>query len=227
MAEKENLDEEVQALISEIQEACRDGQYVFRGINISKDKDERPVQVSSHIYRRYEQELIFRANFQPVDIEEDIVERARAHFSPSVSNAEILTDLRHFGADTTLIDFSYNLFVALFFACNGEFDKDGVLIAFPTDDRDPLADISYGERKTEIALLRPARTELSRARAEFQSSIFVHAPEGNIPEGRYRPFSVGKRLKETCLKFLRDFHNIHQRTVFNDLIGFIDNRENF
>jgi len=226
MAEKEELADELAALISKIQRDCGKEKHVFRGMNISKDEDGRPIQVSSHIYRRYKKELIFKANFQPVDIERDIVERARTHFSPSVSNAEILTDLRHFGADTTLIDFSYSLSVALFFACNGEPNKDGLLIAFQVDDRDVLADIDYDERNTEIALLRSARTELSRARAEFQSSIFVHAPKGNIPKGCYKPFRVSKRLKETCLKYLRKFHNIHEATIFNDLIGFISNGEN-
>ena len=66
----------------------------------------------------------FNSHYQPVHIEEEIVERAKkARFTPQTANAEVLTELRHFGADTTLIDFSRNLLIALFFACNGEHDK--------------------------------------------------------------------------------------------------------
>ena len=61
-------------------------------------------------------------------MEKNIVEKARTLFPPSTSNIEILTDLRHYGGDVTLIDFSYNLYVALFFACNGNFDRDGELV---------------------------------------------------------------------------------------------------
>jgi len=96
---------------------------------------------------------------------------------------DILTDLRHFDSkDTTLIDFSHNLLVALFFACGGEVEQNGTLIALPTGGVSTFLDVDYAMRGVEISLLRPTQTPLNRACVKFQSSIFVHVPQGRIPE---------------------------------------------
>jgi len=222
-----------QELVAHIQEECQDGgPYVFRGINCElkrlPDGKKNPQRVNSGLFREYKNENIFNPHFQPVDIEREIVDRARAHVPSGTTNVDILTDLRHFGADTTLIDFSHNLFVALYIACAGEVEQTGTLIALPTGGVTNLADIDYATRGKEIALLRPARTPLSRARVEFQSSIFVHTPQGWIPEDTdYKSFCIPSMLKNTCLRYLHDFHNIRQGTIYNDLIGFIQNEENF
>ena len=34
-------------------------------------------------------------------------------------------ELQHYGGKTTLIDFTQNIYIALFFACNGSFDENG------------------------------------------------------------------------------------------------------
>lgn len=144
----------------------------------------------------------------------------------NATNMEVLTDLRHFGGDTTLVDFSRSLFVALFFACNGKFEKDGELIALNTDGSAELSDIDYEDCDLKISFLRPSRTELSRARVEFQSSVFVHTPEGHVPQSYYRTFSVPGELKGEILRHLQELHNISHDTIYNDLIGFVQNQEN-
>jgi len=212
-----------EVLVAHIQAQCRDGgPYVFRGTNRRFDK------VSSGLFRKKPRH-IFKDPRLLVAIEERIVDDARAHFPSGAANVDILTDLRHFGSkDTTLIDFSHNLLVALFFACNGEVEQNGTLIALPTGGAPPFPDIDYATRGTEIALLRPARTPLSRSRVEFQSSIFVHAPQGYIPkDSSYKSFCIPSTSKNACLDYLRDFHNIYDDTIYNDLIGFIDNKRNF
>lgn len=216
-------------LISRIQEGCREGgPYIFRGTNcVSEGTKDGFDRVSSSIYRKYKEEEIFNEHFQPIDIERDIVNNAGKIFSSKAEIVEILTDLRHFSGDTTLIDFSHSLFVALFFACNGEHEKPGELIVFRTDGHPELKRISYQNHIKKIAVLRPARTPLSRARVEFQSSVFVHAPEGYIPGSYYEPFVIPRKLKKQILEFLQEFHNISEDTIYNDLIGFIQNRKNF
>ena len=213
-----------QELIARIEAACEGRRCLFRGT-------EREFhEVSSGIYRKYKDEGLFVSDhFRPVDIEKEIVESARVHFTSATTNVEVLTDLRHFGADTTVIDFSRNLFVALFFACNGEcIAKDGHMIVLEvSDDRAAIKDINYEDRSLENATLEPARTSLSRARVEFQSSVFVHAPMGIVPKKHYKSISVPKHLKQKCLEYLRKFHNIHEETIYNDLIGFIANQKNF
>lgn len=207
-------------LIAHIQESCKEGgPYVFRGTRKVFD------EISSSIYRDARRGT-FNEDFLPVDVEEDIVDRARRYFSPNTSNAEILTDLRHFHGDTTLIDFSRNLLVALYFTCDGEPDEDGELIAYPLENRPERHNIDYEEPR-QIVFLHPVRTQFNRARVDYQSSIFVHVPEGVIPKSDCELFTVPKELKGKMRDHLRDFHNITEVTIYNDLIGFIQNQKNF
>ena len=218
-----------QALLEEITRACEGKNYIFRG---ETSLYETPV--SSTIYRKYgveEENNLFNSHYQPVHIEEEIVGRAKeAQFTPQTTNAEVLTELRHFGADTTLIDFSRNLLIALFFACNGEHDKDGRVYALNTSGIPRLKEIDYNNRKSnlDIALLNPIRTPLSQARTQAQSSVFVHAPQGRVvKDDGLLCFPVRKLLRAECLEYLRQFHAISVDTIYNDLIGFIANERNF
>ncbi len=120
----------IKDFITALEEKCKDGQYIFRGTNevYSNQKDG----ISSSLYREHEG-TEYQPDLQTIRIEQDIVERARKHFPDKASNIEILTDLRHFGGKITLIDFSRNPYVALFFACSGQFDQDGELILVKAD----------------------------------------------------------------------------------------------
>lgn len=222
MTEDKKQPETPEELVARIQEECPEGgSYIYRGTN------RRFCKVSSSIYRNYKKHKIFRKKFDPDNIEQDIVEQAKEHFQSNASNAEILTDLRHFGGETTLIDFSFKLPVALFFACNGEPKKDGELIALQTDGVMKLQEIDYESRSLEIALLHPSRTCRSEARAKAQGSIFVHAPRGYIPKCQYKKFRVRSGWKKEILDHLLEFPcSIYEDTIYNDLIGFIQNREN-
>ena len=218
-----------QALLEEITRTCGGGNYIFRG-----ETSLYKLPVSSTIYRKYgvgKGRNLFNSHYQPVHIEEERVERAKkAQFTHKTANAEALTVLRHFGADTTLIDFSHDLFIALFFACNDEHDKDGCVYALDTSSVQTLEDIDYEKRKNnlDIALLNPIRTSLSQARTQAQSSVFVHAPRGKVVKGDgLLCFYVPRLLKLECLKYLKRFHAISADTIYNDLIGFIDNERNF
>ena len=110
--------------IAEIDGICRNQLHVFRGDNFIYE------HVSSSIYLKYARLFLRDDKLLPLDIEKEIVERARkVLYSESTPIPEILTDIRHFGGDTTLIDFTRSLPVALFFGCNGRFDADGRFIA--------------------------------------------------------------------------------------------------
>ncbi len=159
----------------------------------------------------------------------EIVSKARdALFSEDTPTVDILTDLRHFGGDTALVDFSRNLLVALFFACNGDQEEDGYVFVLPTTDK--LGKIGSGgihsdDRGSDAALVSAARTPQSRARVDAQSSVFVHVP-GKEVEG-LRTIRVSRAMKSACLDHLKRFHDIRQETMYNDLIGHIQNEQNF
>jgi hypothetical protein len=64
-------------------------------------------------------------------VEKALIERARAAgLGTDLGELELLARLQHHGAATRLLDCSRNAFVALWFACRWEPDKDGLLIGF-------------------------------------------------------------------------------------------------
>lgn len=188
----------------------------------------------------------------PLDIEKEIVERARkVLYSESTPIPEILTDIRHFGGDKTLIDLTRSLPVALFFGCNGRFDADGRIIAVPVkrlpqrfslkhykesieaeeEEKEKISEkdrMEYSEAEKKMSFLNPSRTFSSRARTEFQSSIFIHAPKGYLDEAEsgYVSIILPKNAKRECLQFLDRCHNIRHDTIYNDLVGYIENEKN-
>ena len=125
-----------------------------------------------------------------------------------------------------LIDFSHNLYVALCFACNGDFEEDGEVVMLKTDDFKTINDIDYDKKEQDIRIINPAPTHPSRARVLAQSSVFVVAPAGYIEEDKCKRFTIEAKHKAKMLRHLESFHNIDTHTIYNDLIGFIVNEEN-
>ena len=150
-------------------------------------------------------------------MEKDIVEKAKRLFPPGTSNIAMLTDLRHYGGNVTLIDFSRSLYVALFFACNGNFDRDGELVALKADTFDRIDDIDYSAKEPQIAIIEPVETQTSKARTTAQKSIFVVAPAGYI--GKCNIVTIEKAHKKNILEYLSNSHKINIGTIYNDLIG--------
>ena len=121
---------------------------------------------------------------------------------------EILTDIQHYGGETNLIDFTRDYLIALFFACDGSFDKDGRIITLNTKNN-----------KVKQCLKEPANPQ---NRIIAQKSIFVEPPKGFIEKNLFpRKSIVPKEDKHYILRGLEIFHNISAKTIYNDLHGFI------
>ena len=201
-------------LIDEITQKCVDDEnYIFRGTQRvhSNEKDG----ISSSLYRK--ERDIFDEYYKPTDMENDIVDKAKRLFPPHTNELEILTDLRHFGGKINLIDFTRNLHIALFFACNGSFDENGEIILFNTS------------KNGQFEVKEPVKTQTSQKRIIAQDSVFLFVPDGyiEITEGSCESFQIKKGLKEEILEYLRKFHNISVDTIYNDIVGFIANEENY
>lgn len=236
--------------LSQIDDICCKESHVFRGENLAYE------YVSSSIFRKYRNIFDKSDEFIPLDVEREVVERARVlQFSRNTTVPEILTDIRHFGGDTTLIDFTRSLPVALFFGSNGRFDENGRIIAVPTkripnafndelydsqlamnedikqNQQDAMEDPRKALREAEksLSFLNPVKTLNSKTRAEFQSSIFIHAPRGYIDEAEsgYISIVIPNKMKLACLEHLDRSHNIRHDTIYNDLIGYIENERNW
>ena len=187
-----------------------------------------PVKkISSTLYREKE---IWDEDFSPYQVEKDFVAKVQRYFSKNTSHIATLTDLRHYGCDVNLLDFSRNLYVALFFACNGKFDEDGELVVI-NHYSEKIKRInnheSENKRSDSIFVIEPVPTSTSKNRVEAQDSVFVYAKSGTLPESFYDTYTIDKKLKEKILQYLNICHDIRPSTIYNDLQGFIANEENF
>lgn len=112
--------------IQEIKDACGQGEYIFRGEN------RHYGEISSNLYRQccVWEEFSGDDNFPVLKLERTALDRARRHVRSAAPDIEVLTELQHYGGKTASIDFTRNMHVALFFACDGAFHADGRVILF-------------------------------------------------------------------------------------------------
>ena len=221
-----NKVEIVQNFIAEICDKYGDRNFIFRGT--TKIFSGKSNGICSSLYIWAKSEKIINKHHKPPKIEKEIVEKAKIYFPDQASNIEILTDIRHYGGKVNLIDFTRNLYMALFFACNGGFNEDGEIIALDVNQLSRMTNIDYDNLKDrEMGIIEPAKTQTSQLRVVAQDSIFVYFVEGYINRPYFTDKRIPKELKKDILEFVRKFNNINRHTVYNDLIGFIDNEKNY
>jgi len=131
--------------------------------------------------------------------------REYIHFEKEV---DILTQLQHYGGSTNLIDFSHDVAVALFFACDGERRENGRLILLDAKDPD----------------IQPPKKNQNN-RVVFQKSVFVQREYGYIEENEVKEIIISKGLKQKVLSYVQDHYNIKPETIYGDLAGYIQNQE--
>ena len=220
---------EAHTKIQVILNKCSKSNYIFRG------ESKKHEKVASGLYRQYCQKddnnpndtpSINNNNFSVFTVEEDIVEKAQQHIRPDATNIEVLTELQHYGGNTALLDFTKDIHIALFFACDGNPKENGRVILFNTSGVTEEKDIYYAklDNKNHIYTVIPPTGKSPRV--IFQSSIFVHTSKGYLEEGKYEIIEIEKELKESILEYLRQPFNITTETIYNDIQGFIRNRHN-
>ena len=226
--EKQQETEEVQAKIQEILEKCKQGEFIFRG---EKNKNSK---ISSGLYRHFcekqkgktENPPIQSENFSVLTVEEDYIEEARKHIRSDAPDIEVVTELQHYKGKTNLIDFSRNLYIALFFACEARTKEKGRIIAVNIANL-KTTKIDYKKNKEKIfkedILAGPTG---KNPRVIFQSSVFVHPYKGYLEKEQYTSFIIEARLKEKVLEYLKKFCNITTKSIYNDLHGFIEEQKN-
>ena len=222
----ENKTQTANDLIAELCNKYGNGNLIFRGTTKIFSGD--PKGVNSSLYRWVYGRNAITENHKPPKFEEDKVNKARKYFSDKTSNIEILTDIRHYGGKVNLIDFTRNLYVALFFACNSDINEDGEIIILDANKLPPIEDITYNkDEMAKMGIIEPAKTQTSQSRVMAQDSIFVYFVEGYIGKSYFKEEKIPKELKEDILYFIKKFSNINQEKVYDDLIGFIENEKNY
>ena len=98
--------------------------YLYRG------EPECYPKVSSSLYREYPE---VAENLDISYVQEAMLEVAR-EFVGEINENDLLAELQHFECSTNLIDFTTDYHIALFFACDGQSEKDGrVILLHETD----------------------------------------------------------------------------------------------
>ena len=189
----------VLAKITEIANASATGDYIYRG------ESKHHKKISSNLYREYEDDVEIE-RFDIEVVQQEILREAKEYITHKMDDLEILTELQHHGGKTNLIDFTTDYLVALFFACDGNRDKPGRVILLQNQSE-------------AYKIVKPPRTI---ARAGVQKSIFVQAPKGVVAPDTI--VCIPADLKGDMLEYLRKHHDISTKTIYNDLLGFIENR---
>lgn len=184
--------------ICEIAEKSADGDYIFRG------EPKHYPKVSSDLYREYQYDIEVD-NFEIEVVQKEILDEAKKHLNKT-DEFEILIELLHYGGKTNLIDFTTNLHIALFFACDGSPNEDGRII--------------LQKRESVAGYLEQPRKPKNRIIA--QKSIFVRPPKGFIIPDEV--ITIPADLKLPMLEYLRKSHDISTETIYNDFHGFMTNR---
>jgi hypothetical protein len=111
-------------------------QFATAGIGAWRGQASVDWGLDPSLVRRYRQHYGRRPGFTLTEpdiraVEKALIESARAAgLGTDLGELELLALLQHQGAATRLLDCSRNAFVALWFTCRSEPEKDGVLIGF-------------------------------------------------------------------------------------------------
>ena len=156
-------------------------------------------RVSSSLYREYSD--IEAEYFDVKVVQEEMLQEAK-RFIRETNEDVILEQLQHFGYPTNQIDFTKDYLIALFFACDGQPEKDGRVTLLSKTGRDDLKEPKTPENRV-IA----------------QKSVFVRPPDGFVEPSD--TVVIPQELKEPILAYLDRFHGVNEAALFNDLHGFI------
>ena len=171
--------------------------YIYRG------ESEQYEYVSSGLLREY------RAPWDVEQYQALELHYAKA-FMPELDEHKRLTLIQHHGGKTNLIDFTTNYYVALFFACENKYDKDGRIILL--------------DKSTEMSkyICEP---DQDVDRAKKQASIFVRPPKGYLEPEHYETLIIPGALKRRLLDYLQCAHKISTVSIYRDVQGFNKHRE--
>ncbi|MCY4046693.1 MAG: tetratricopeptide repeat protein [Candidatus Dadabacteria bacterium] len=247
MSESDTKPEPVKSIreyADRVRELTEDRRCIFRGLpdaewalesaawrRIKKSAEDNEMVPNQQHFVEYHRDLIDRI-------------RSKGHGyegARSLHDLELLAKLQHHGAATAFIDFTKNIYVALWFAVDSQQEKNGTVCIINNTDITKFIAVnedkfSSGNREIED-FLQPQSSdsatkekqpqpsywhwEAQRVRAERilrQSSIFVFGKSA-IDEGDYQKIVVDKGAKREIWEELNRLHDINAETLFPDFSG--------
>ena len=196
--------DKVRELIRKIEDVAADGGYdLYRG-----EPDCEYPNVSSSLYRQLAYSFGYDS-FALDQFQEGIIERAVNHLScgTNVDRREVIMDIQHKGGASFLIDFTEDVYVSIFFACNQLVNKSGRVV---------LAKKS--EFPNECIFSPPS----SHERGNSQSSVLIRPQGGLINPRQYRVIKIHKELKLLALLYLREGRKASMEMLFPGISGFVE-----
>lgn len=230
------------SFIDLMKDVCRpSGRYNHR-VWMWRGQSDVDWRIDSSAYRRLIQSTNYQAkdkNKALISYEKRLLEQA-AHRGfiyengKKLSDFELLAKLQHHGAATRLVDFTRNCLIGLWFACNENKRKSGLLIGFDTyylgGYERQLETRSYDDIINNLNDEIPVTWEPPGVshRIAVQHSQFIYSAVSNkksgslcLPEERsYRLFEITPKLKNDCLQILTDVFDIEGLILFPDIDGF-------
>jgi len=175
-------------------------QFARAGIGAWRGQASVEWGLDPSLVRRYRQHHERRPGLMLTEpdiraVEKALIERARAAgLGTDLSELELLALLQHQGAATRLLDCSRNAFVALWFTCRSEPEKDGVLIGFQLGENAVHLDTAALQRGIDELLTmasgrflwwqpRSLSPRISAQQAVFVFGQVVDEPWGSIRLG--------------------------------------------
>ena len=212
--------------IQEIVEKSSDGDYIYRGEPECHQEPPHCGKVSSSLWRKYFSDV---GPFNIEVVQNEMLSDAKRHIghlpqdsrttsvdsnmaesdTDKTTDFETLAEIQHYDGKTNLIDFTTDYLIALFFACDGDHDKDGRIIL----------------QKAEAIKDMIKHPRHPRHRVVAQKSVFVRPPKGFIEPHENDIVIIPADLKQLMLEHLRTYHGISTETIYNDLHGFIRNQD--
>lgn len=194
--------------------------HLYRGINRHYLLEDG-IQASNY---RFNPDLAECGTLQ--DHEREIVENlSRRDFYKDEANPKVaaLTDLRHYGKETCILDFSEDPKIALFFACQG--GSIAEILLLDVREYEAMNDIRYPVKDDFI--LHPAKTETARHRVEAQKSVFLYCHIGYAARSM-NGHRIGNLVIAPSLKpILSKYCEHSDETIYPDFHAFIQKPENF
>ena len=209
MHQQDTFPSKIFDIIQEIANLSVEGNYLFRG------EPKHHCKISSTLYREckcivkkagLESEL---SDFNIEAIEEEIFDQVKVFIprgEPAPDFLSIFTQLQHYESQTNLIDFTTDFHIALFFACDSQPGENGRVIV---------------QERNLVPIEQPSGVG---HRVLAQKSVFVR-PERGYVEANYEVVDIPACLKEDILRYLRNAHGITTETIYNDIHGYIRNKE--
>ena len=191
--------ENVRQLIEAIKSEASDGDYVFRG------EAKQYPEVCSGLYRELRDAV--RLGLEIDGPAKSDLDDAK-FYTGQDDDLKVLSHLQHYGGITNLVDFTTDVRVALFFACDGHPRESGRVIILEHADSDSLT----FHQPTEPEDCAPA-----------QRSVLVQPLRGVVEGGH--EIVVPSNLKRRALEYLSECQSMSHRSVYSGYHGFIKLRQ--